>query len=142
MAGTLSKASIAKGGRKIASAASIASIHTCRALTDDRLETSPHLSRSILHHFHLCRSPGQCLLPDLLTLIVAPLSRATQRNSRVRNREHARNTRIRKKQYVESLKLQVGEMLQAKAQEERDAQLETSKISAKVRGGEGRTSFY
>ncbi|CAM9208875.1 unnamed protein product, partial [Ectocarpus fasciculatus] len=53
-----------------------------------------------------------------------------QRANRVRNREHARNTRIRKKQYVESLKLQVGEMLQAKAQEERDAQLETSKISA------------
>ncbi|CBJ34076.1 conserved unknown protein [Ectocarpus siliculosus] len=54
-----------------------------------------------------------------------------QRANRVRNREHARNTRIRKKQYVESLKLQVGEMLQAKAQEERDAQLETSNMSAK-----------
>lgn len=38
---------------------------------------------------------------------------------------------------MESLKLQVGEMLQANAQEERDAQLETSKISAKVRGWNG-----
>lgn len=60
--------------------------------------------------------------------------------ARVRNREHARNTRIRKKQYVESLKLQVGEMLQAKAREERDAELESNKISAEVREIDGWTN--
>lgn len=53
--------------------------------------------------------------------------------SRDRNREHARNTRIRKKQYVENLKLQVGEMLQVKAREERDSMLDSSKLSAEVR---------
>ncbi len=57
--------------------------------------------------------------------------------SRVRNREHARNTRIRKKQYVESLKVQVGEMIQAQAREERDAELESNKITAEVREREG-----
>ena len=56
----------------------------------------------------------------------------------MRNREHARNTRIRKKEYVESLKVQVGEMLQAKAREEREALLESDKISAEVRGAWGR----
>ncbi|CAM9845162.1 unnamed protein product [Scytosiphon promiscuus] len=59
-----------------------------------------------------------------------PNENPKQKANRVRNREHARNTRIRKKQYVESLKLQVGEMLQAKAREERDARLESSKITA------------
>lgn len=54
----------------------------------------------------------------------------------MRNREHARNTRIRKKEYVESLKVQVEEMLQAKAREERETLLESDKVSAEVRGGE------
>lgn len=53
--------------------------------------------------------------------------------SRDRNREHARNTRIRKKQYIENLKLQIGEMLQSKARDERDAILNSSRESASVR---------
>lgn len=78
---------------------------------------------------------GWCIC---LSFLPAPPS--LRANSRVRNREHARNTRIRKKQYVESLKLQVGEMLQAKAREERDARLESSKITAEVSSaGRGRS---
>ncbi|CAM9212181.1 unnamed protein product, partial [Sphacelaria rigidula] len=50
--------------------------------------------------------------------------------SRDRNREHARNTRMRKKQYIENLKLQIGEMLQAKARDERDALMDSSRQSA------------
>lgn len=65
--------------------------------------------------------------------LVGVLVFSTHRGSRDRNREHARNTRIRKKQYVENLKLQIGEMLQAKAREERDIVLDQSRQAAAVR---------
>lgn len=77
----------------------------------------------------LAQSVVQNPLPYLCVRWV-PLSHAYSRD---RNREHARNTRIRKKQYIENLKLQIGEMLQTKARDERDALLYCSRQSAAVR---------